>query len=118
MMSMKKYLLSFFGGNVDLRYANRGKADKAAEERSSAAWAEWMGGLVKAKKLVTGYPLESDGKRVSPGGTEDRHFADDTEGGFVVIEAESLDEAAAFASSSPIIKNGGFVLVRPCGELK
>lgn len=115
---MNKYLLSFFGGNVALRYANRGKADRALEEESSAAWSAWMGRLVKAKRLDTGYPLDAHGKRVNPEGTHDHHFADDTEGGFVVIKAKSLDEAAAIAGSSPIIKNGGYVLVRPCGEPK
>jgi hypothetical protein len=38
--------------------------------------------------------------------------------GFMVINAESLDQAEGIARSSPIIKNGGYILARPCGEMK
>ena len=115
---MKKYMLTFFGGNRALRYENLGKAEKEARKKHMAAWAEWMADLMKTKKLEVGYPLESDGKRVDSDGALDHHFADTTEGGFIVIEAESLDEAAETAEGSPIIKNGGYIFVRPCGEMK
>jgi hypothetical protein len=115
---MKKYILSFFGGNMALRYNHLDKAAEAAQEKHTAAWGMWMADLVKNKKLEIGYPLEADGRRIDPDGIHDYHFPDTTEGGFVVITAESLDEAAEIAQTSPIIKNGGHVLVRPCGEMK
>lgn len=37
---MKKYMLTFFGGNMALRYENLDKADREAREKHSAAWAE------------------------------------------------------------------------------
>ena len=114
---MKKYLLTFFGGNRALRYDNLGKAEKEAREKHMAAWGAWMAELVKAKHLEVGYPLESGGKRVDSNGIQDYHFPDTTEGGFIVIKAESSGQAAAIAQSSPIIKNGGYILVRPCGEI-
>ncbi len=115
---MKKYMLTFFGGTMALRYDNLDKAGKEAREKHRVAWGAWMADLARTKKLEVGYPLESDGKRIDPDGTKDHHFPDTTEGGFIIIQAESLDDAAAIAEGSPIIKNGGYVLVRPCGEMK
>src|SRR3977135_950925 len=94
------------------------QAGKEAQEKHRAAWGAWMAALAKAKHLEVGYPLKSDGKRIESGGTRDYHFPDSTEGGFMIIKAESLDEAAELAQSSPIIKNAGYILVRPCGEMK
>jgi hypothetical protein len=115
---MKKYMLTFFGGNMALRYNNLEKAEKEAQEKHRAAWGQWMSDLVKAKHLEVGYPLESDGKRIDSNGTQDYHFPDTTEGGFIVINAESLVQAAEIAQSAPIIKNGGYILARPCGVMK
>ena len=78
---------------------------------------EWMTEFVNAKHLEAGYPLLSDGKRVDSDGIRDYHFPDTTEGGFIVINAASLDQAAEIARKSPVIKNGGYVLARPCGEM-
>jgi hypothetical protein len=110
-------MLTFFGGNTAIRYDNLGKAEKEAREKNLASWGAWMEGLLKAKSLEAGYPLQSDGKRVDSNGIQDYHFPDTTEGGFIVIKAESPGQAALIALSSPIIDNGGYVLVRPCGEL-
>src|SRR5258708_8487329 len=99
---MKKYMLTFFGGNTALRYDNLDKAEKETQEKHRAAWGTWMADLVKAKKLEVGYPLGSGGKRIGPGGTENYHFPDTTEGGFIIVNAESLDESAEIAESSPI----------------
>jgi hypothetical protein len=115
---MKKYLLAFYGGNMALRYENLDKAEKEALEKHRAAWGGWMAELVKGGHLETGYPLESDGKRIDADGYHDYHFPDTTEGGFIIIKAASLDQAAEIAQSAPIIKNGGYVLARPCGEMR
>ena len=115
---MKKYMLTFFGGNRALRYDNLDKAEQEAREKHRAAWGAWMVELVKAKHLEVGYPLQSDGKRIDSDGTQDYHFPDTTEGGFIVIQTESLSEAAKIAQSSPILRNGGYILARPCGEMK
>jgi len=111
-------MLTFFGGNMALRFDNLDKAEKEAQQKHMAAWGEWMSRLIKAEQLEIGYPLQSDGKRIDADGTQAYHFPDTTEGGFIVIKAESLDRAAEIAQSSPIIENGGYVLIRPCGETK
>jgi hypothetical protein len=113
-----KCMLTFFGGNMALRYDNLDSAGKESQEKHRAAWGAWMAELAKAKHLEAGYPLKADGKRIDPDGTRDYHFPDTTEGGFIIMNAESLDEAAEIAQSSPIIKNGGYILVRPCAEMK
>ena len=115
---MKKYMLAFFGGNMALRYDNLGNAEKEAQKKHMATWGNWMSALVKTEHLEVGYPLESDGKRIDADGPHDYHFPDTTEGGFIVIKAESLNQTTEIAQSSPIIKNGGYVLERPCGEMK
>jgi hypothetical protein len=115
---MKKYMLTFFGGNMALRYDNLDKAGKEAQDKHMAKWSAWMTGLSEARKLEVGYPLKSDGKRIDPNGTANYRFPDTTEGGFIIVKAESLDEAAEIAKGSPIIENGGHILVRPCGEIQ
>jgi hypothetical protein len=115
---MKKYMLTFFGGNMSLRYENLGTANKEVRIEHQAAWGKWMADLSKAKRLDVGYPLEPDGKRIDQSGAEDYRFPDTTEGGFIIINAESLEDAAEIAAQAPIILNGGHILVRPCGEMK
>lgn len=114
---MKRYMLTFFGGNTALRYDHLDQSGKDAREEHLAAWRAWMARLVEAQQLELGYPLESEGKRIDSDGARDHHFPETTEGGFIVIRAESLGEAARIAQSSPILKNGGYVLARPCGEI-
>jgi hypothetical protein len=92
--------------------------EKEAQEKHRAAWGAWMSELVKGKHLEVGYPLESDGKRIDSDGTQAYQFPDTTEGGFMIINAESLDQAAEIARSLPIIKNRGYILAHPCGEMK
>jgi hypothetical protein len=47
---MKKYMLTFFGGNMSLRYENLDTADKEARKKHMAAWGKWMSDLSKAKR--------------------------------------------------------------------
>jgi len=115
---MKKYMLTFFGGSMALRYDNLHNADKEAQEKHRAAWSEWISELMKAGQLEMGYPLEAEGKRVDADGVQAYHFPDTTEGGFIVVKAESPEQAAEISEGAPIIKNGGYILVRPCGAVK
>lgn len=115
---MKTFMLTFFGGNKALRYDNLEKAEMEAQKKHVAAWSEWMSALMKAGHLEVGYPLAADGKRIDSDGSREYHFPDTTEGGFILIKAESLDQAAEIARSSPIIRNGGYILARPCGAMK
>src|SRR3981081_939132 len=102
---MKKYMLAFFGGNMALRYENLEKAEKEAQEKHRAAWGVWMSELMKAEHFESGYPLESEGKRIDSDGPHDHHFPNSSEGGFIVIREESLDQAAENQHTPPIVTN-------------
>lgn len=115
---MKKYLLTFVGGNPVLKYSSLDTATEEARSQHLKAWGEWMSGLAKSGKLEGGYPLENTGAHVSAGRVDGHDFSKGGPGGFIILKADSLDEATVIASSSPIIKNGGEVYVQPCGEVR
>jgi hypothetical protein len=112
---MKIHMLTFFGGNPALRYSNLNEVPDEQRRKHLAEWSDWMGSLVKAGILQMGHPYEANGKKIDGSGIHDYQFPEDSAGGFIVIKAESADEAARIATSAPIIRNGGYVLVRPCG---
>jgi hypothetical protein len=114
---MERYLLTFFGGNPALRHAVLDQAAATVREAHLAAWRTWTTGLAQAGKFEDGYPLTTEGKRVGAGGIEAHDFTNESAGGFMVLKAASLDEAAEIARSSPIVKNGGHILVRHCGKI-
>lgn len=92
-------------------------------EQSMRKWRAWFKEMADSGQLKDfGVPLERVGKVV--GGKKkavtDGPYAEtkDVVGGFSVIEAESLDEAARIASGCPILEIGGVVEVRPVRALE
>ena len=79
-------------------------------------WQDWMGGLAAQNKLVSsGNRLASDGKVVKPDNViTNGPYVEIKEsiGGYIIIKADSLDEAAELAKGCPIFKVGGNVEVR------
>jgi hypothetical protein len=59
MVSMKKYLLSLFGGNMALRYPNRGKADKAALPEAEAGFIMHAGRQTEASEHLARRPVDT-----------------------------------------------------------
>jgi hypothetical protein len=105
---MPDYLLLFVG---------LGATPDATDDQTAAynrKWVDYMAGLGQAGKLRSGAPLEGGGKTVRRDGASD--FAPEAVdiGGFLVIDAESVDEAAEIASGAPHIALGGTTIVRPC----
>lgn len=81
-------------------------------------WIEWFKGLAESGKLVDrGQPLEMTGKVVERGTKTvlDGPYAEakDLVGGFSIVRADSLDEAAEIAKGCPVLVHNGFVEVRP-----
>ncbi len=79
-------------------------------------WQAWFGKLGEEGHLKDwGAPLQKDGKRVASGGViTDGPYSDGKEiiGGFSIVKAKDLAEAAKLAKGCPGIEEGGTVEVR------
>ena len=108
---MAKYLYLFRGGDHKM-------AEASPEERQEhmQKWGVWMQGLAQKGKLVDGLPLAKPGKVVEKSGEviHDGPFAEGTEvvGGYLIINAESLEEAVQISTECPIYENNGSTEVR------
>ena len=84
-------------------------------------WMAWFKTLTERGCLIApGHPLERSGKIVGAGGTViDGPFveAKDIVGGYTLVEARDVAEAAEFAKGCPILDRGGRVEVRPVMKL-
>ena len=80
-------------------------------------WKDWTEGLLGQGRLANnGMRLSLEGKVLKPGGVvTDGPFVEIRErlGGFVIVKAESLDEAITLAHGCPALDTGGSVEVRP-----
>ena len=81
------------------------------------AWQDWMGGIAAQDKLVSsGNRLSSDAKVVKPGNViTNGPFVEikETIGGYIMVRADSLEEAAGLSDGCPIFAMNGSVEVRP-----
>lgn len=79
-------------------------------------WQDWIGGLAAQNKLVSaGSRLDTNGKVVKPGNAvTNGPYVEIKEsiGGYIIIRAESLEEAATLSNGCPILQVGGNVEVR------
>lgn len=79
-------------------------------------WEDWMGSIAAQNKLVSsGNRLDNDGKVVKPGNViTNGPYVELKEaiGGYIIVSASSLDEAADVAKGCPILQGGGNVEVR------
>jgi hypothetical protein len=96
--------------------------DPDRARQSMAKWRAWIKEMTQKGQLRNaGLPLESGGKVV--GGRKktvtDGPYAETKElvGGFSIIEAKDIAEAARIASGCPILEAGGSVEVRPVRQL-
>jgi hypothetical protein len=79
-------------------------------------WQNWMGNIAAQNKLSnSGNRLSDEGKVVKPGSlVTDGPYVEIKEaiGGYIIIRAESLEEAAEISKGCPILKVGGNVEIR------
>ena len=111
---MKDCLFLLRGG---VPMADKSEAEVKAELQS---WNTYMGDLQKKGKLVGGLPLVSGGKTVTAKKTNDEAVTSAKEGivgGYLIVKADSLDEAAKIANSCPHISNEGNIEVREIGVM-
>ena len=101
-----------------LFYRGREYFESPAEgQKHFQKWADWFKSLQDKGILKNpGHPLEKTGRvvRGASKAINDGPFAEakDVIGGFSVVEASSLEEAATLASGCPILEVGGSVEVR------
>lgn len=80
-------------------------------------WQEWVGGIASQGKLVaTGQRLASEGKVLRAGGViTDGPFVEVREqlGSFMIVKAESLEDATTLAHGCPALDANGSVEIRP-----
>ena len=93
-------------------------ASPAEGQQNMAKWMAWFQELAaKGHVIDRGQPLENSGKlvRARTKTITDGPFAElkDVVGGFTLIKARDIDEAAQIAKSCPILDRDGDVEVRP-----
>jgi hypothetical protein len=109
---MKEFVLLFRQPGFD-------HSDISADEMTalSKKWSDWAGAIAAAGRIVNnGIRLDLTGKVLKAGGIiTDGPFVEIREilGSFVVIKAESLDDAATVAHGCPVLERGGSVEIRP-----
>jgi hypothetical protein len=109
--AMGKNFLLLFRGGADPRQVSREEL-----QRIMNSWFAWMSKLKKRGQFKVGHPLEEAGRVLS--GKRGRNVAgfveaEDSVGGYLLIQARSLAEATKIARECPILDNGGTVEVRP-----
>jgi hypothetical protein len=108
---MKEFALLFRQPNYDNRNADPEKM-KEVEKK----WQDWIGGIAAQGKFANGgMRLSMEGKVLKAGGViTDGPFVEIKEklGGFIVVKADSLEEATTLAHGCPALETGGSVEIR------
>lgn len=91
-------------------------------KEATKPWQDWMGGLAAQNKLSDrGNRLDFDGRVIKPGAVvTNGPYVEVKEaiGGYIVVRAASLDEAAEIAKGCPILNANGNVEVRQIVQME
>ena len=109
---MPKFMLLFQG-----RAAADPGASDAQTQDYNRRWGDYMAGLARDGKLESGAPLVPSGKVLKGESVSELELAEFDIGGYMLIEADSIDEAVEIALRAPHVELGGGTIVRPCVEL-
>jgi hypothetical protein len=107
---MKEFMMIF-------RMAPMGNFQPTPEQmqESIKQWQDWIGGIAAQGKFVSTNQLGFSGKTLKPNGVvTDGPYAEVKEivGGYIIVKANSLEEAIELAKGCPILYMGGHVEVR------
>lgn len=109
---MKEFMLLFRQPGYD-----PSKISKEEKQVVARKWKEWIAGIADQEKLVLhGRRLALEGKVLKPGGViTDGPFVEIREqlGGYILVKAESLEDATTLAHGCPTLDAGGSVEIRP-----
>ncbi|PSL48319.1 hypothetical protein CLV51_1021186 [Chitinophaga niastensis] len=108
---MKDFMLIFRQPSYD--YSNTPKEEMQAIGKK---WADWVGGIAAQGKLTNnGTRLALEGKVLKAGGViTDGPFVEIRErlGSFIVVKADSLEDATTLAHGCPALDANGSVEIR------
>jgi len=108
---MNKYLYLFRGGD-----ARMAELSPEQMQEHMQKWGAWMQELSEKNVLIDGLPLSKEGKRVKEAGKVilDGPYTEGAEvvGGYLMVNAESLDHAVEISKGCPIFENDGEIEVR------
>ena len=108
---MKEFLFVFRAEHKPVRTASPEEMQAMMKK-----WMDWIGSIAAQNKLIDrGNRLTTEGRMVKPGNiVTDGPFMEIKEaiGGYIVVKANSIDEAAELAKDCPIFFINGNVEVR------
>ena len=110
---MSEFLL-LYRNTTEARRRTMGSPENA--QQTTKKWRAWFDELDRRRYLKSiGQRLEEQGKVVRATFVTDGPYAEtkDLIGGYSLIEASDLEEAAQIAAGCPILQNGGSVEIRP-----
>jgi hypothetical protein len=99
-------------------FRNTASGEKPTPEQMQQSikhWQDWMGSIAAQGKFTGTNRLGSEGKTLKPGNVvTDGPYAEVKEivGGYLIVKANSIDEALKLAEGCPILQIGGHVEVR------
>ena len=108
----------------EFTYIFRGRKTSGSPEEMQQHFEKWVAWFkeLNAKGYIKdpGHPLEATGKVVRRNIVNDGPYAEakDVVGGYIIVEANDLADAADLSKGCPILEVGGSVEVRPIQELK
>ncbi|HWJ28151.1 MAG TPA: YciI family protein [Flavisolibacter sp.] len=109
---MKEFVLLFRQPDYDYRTASPEKMKDLTKR-----WQDWVGGIAAQGRFANnGMRLSMEGKVLKAGGViTDGPFVEIKEklGSFIVVKAESLEEATTLAHGCPALDENGSVEIRP-----
>jgi hypothetical protein len=105
------YLIFFRGQDWD-----RGMSPEQIQQTMDAVMA-WFDGLRRDDRILAGHPLAATGRflSASKGVVSDGPFVESKEGvaGYILVRADSLEEATDFARACPLLGLNHTIEVRP-----
>ena len=108
---MKNYIILF--REPDGRIDNHSEEELKLHRQH---WSEWLGQWQSEGRLTGGNSLTLEGRLITGDGTEitntTHKVGTEIVGGFLLLKANNLDEAAEIISSCPIFESDGYAEVR------
>ncbi len=89
-------------------------------QASIKQWQDWIGGIAAQGKFLSTNQLGGQGKVLKADGiTTDGPYVELKEivGGYIIVKAETIEEAMEFAAGCPVLHYGGNVEVREIMQL-